>query len=595
MKKAILLTIVFIIELNLNSYAQVIVNENFTTGWDWFTTSSSEIIIDKKADAYNWDRKTTGWYCTWKPCELIQSADYKISCEVKHISGVSDHGAGLMFGQKDLDNFFSLQISANGFYVLYEVKGGQWYTLIDWTTSVNIIQANENWNEIGIQKSGTDWQVFINGKPEKKTAVKQFYGTQIGFIVDDIQKIKFDNLKVEISAEGVSAQSTSLWEETFSDNSRGWVTGKGDYGNTLMEGGMIKLTGTTEGNLRNEMPTTMDFTKDFSITSIVTHQSGTKNFGYGILFGGSEAGYFWCFLISANDGYIFFQKGPKGSQDIIIPWTSSAWVNKGNEANTLMVKSEGGDFKLYVNNHLLTSLGQRKAFGNRIGLYVGNKQEVWFDNIAISTVQTESNENVLLQENFNDANSACVKSNNDYYSYISKDNKLYVELNNSNANYSCDLSNTNFNYVSNYSVSADMVKGCDTIESGIGVMVNKNVAYFFTLYERYFIVSKSDGTGNQIIVRGAGVDEGTISKWKQINYMTGAETQPGFSKSIRSGVYASNQLKIEVHGSQIIFFVNNQQVATIDDSSAVSITNVGAYATGNPGTVIFDNFKVVKQ
>lgn len=81
-------------------------------------------------------------------------------------------------------------------------------------------------------------------------------------------------------------------------------------------------------------------------------------------------------------------------ETIMIPWTQSSYIKKGENSNELRVVCRDSNIELYVNNHYLETASRElkpSSTGNRFGLIIigDNGTHITFDNIEMWVVEEE--------------------------------------------------------------------------------------------------------------------------------------------------------------------------------------------------------------
>ena len=165
-----------------------------------------------------------------------------------------------------------------------------------------------------------------------------------------------------------------------------WNWWKSDLGSWRIEDERLILSGTGIGKMMSVEPIT-NFTSDLDISVDTEWLGGIDDYAYGILFRNSSKGSYG-FGISANGWYVVdewgedLDTGPEG----LIDWTTSSVINKEGK-NTLRVITRGSLFEFYINGVMVNSITDDTLTEGRIRLYVGNLQEVAFDNLVVKVTE----------------------------------------------------------------------------------------------------------------------------------------------------------------------------------------------------------------
>lgn len=144
---------------------------------------------------YELEHKTDGSYGSWNFADIGLSSDFVIETELEHISGTEEYGYGLLFGLKDIDNFFYFKI-ADGYYKITGSEKGEWLQIVDWVDTSIIRKGNYNANHFEVRRMGDEWKFYINGHLLETLKARSFFGKNFGLYVEDKQKVRMNTIKV---------------------------------------------------------------------------------------------------------------------------------------------------------------------------------------------------------------------------------------------------------------------------------------------------------------------------------------------------------------------------------------------------------------
>jgi hypothetical protein len=89
--------------------------------------------------------------------------DFDLSVDAQAVDGDLDNGFGVIFRQKDRENFYSFLISSDGYYRIMRRVDGEPRTLSNWHPSPYIIQNIGSVNRLRVAVEGNRFRFFING------------------------------------------------------------------------------------------------------------------------------------------------------------------------------------------------------------------------------------------------------------------------------------------------------------------------------------------------------------------------------------------------------------------------------------------------
>lgn len=369
---------------------------NNSNNWSVGNTSDYNLNINNGDYNFEHKRKSGGWSTTIS--EYIDtSRDFKIEAQIKKISGTQYNGYGIIFAGKDNDNQNLFYVNANGSYSINIVDNGTSNRKKSWEKSSAIRKGNGSYNTLKVVKIGSNLEYYINNTKVYTDYSPKFFGNKLGYVLYDDQKVGVGYLSVgyldkksnvtttvtNFSSDNVSPKTYSDYDfsfsEQFNNNTNNWsFKDDANAAFKVMNGKYYMLHKRSEKGWSSHITKTIDTNQDFEIETKIDKISGVVNFGYGLMFGKNGDNSFRFYI--ASNGYYRIVREVKGNDEDIIKWTSTAYVNKGNqESNILKVKKEGRYYKFYVNDNYLTQIDYEPFFGNEIGYVLYNNQEIGID------------------------------------------------------------------------------------------------------------------------------------------------------------------------------------------------------------------------
>ena len=131
----------------------------------------------------------------WNEAVLDQERDFVIKTSIAHISGSEDEGFGLLWGLEDLNNYFSFNVTAGGYYRINKEADGEWTNIVEWTESPQIVSSNSSY-VMTIEKIGDTFRFSCNDVQLHEMPVERFFGDQVGLSIWGQQTIGVDWLNV---------------------------------------------------------------------------------------------------------------------------------------------------------------------------------------------------------------------------------------------------------------------------------------------------------------------------------------------------------------------------------------------------------------
>jgi hypothetical protein len=175
---------------------KVLLDEDFNTnknGWPIYTDKPNFLIYNGKLIFAVNDSLT---YNVVMPTLLEDKKDFSITATCTHTDGSTNHGFGVYFGASDLNNYYSFNISGNGYYRFSKSTTTEYVELIKWTASTAIKIGNYTDNVLQLSRQGTNWTIAVNGQVLATLPATVFFGNKVGFTQSTMQRVEYDNVKI---------------------------------------------------------------------------------------------------------------------------------------------------------------------------------------------------------------------------------------------------------------------------------------------------------------------------------------------------------------------------------------------------------------
>jgi len=170
----------------------VTIGDNFKTNrYQWYTNNDQYATISFPGDAYRMKSNYTGFYLPSIPFGEKDMTAHRVDLDVKHIDGANEYGFGLCFGKKDLNNYYTFYITANGSFYIGKVTNGTWSTVKDLTESDVIRKGNYMPNYLRYVNDNGKWNFYINNKLVYATYARSLPGKEFGVIIENKQTVDF--------------------------------------------------------------------------------------------------------------------------------------------------------------------------------------------------------------------------------------------------------------------------------------------------------------------------------------------------------------------------------------------------------------------
>ena len=383
------------------SQSKTILFEGFNSNKnEWAERDSDDVRLDVKDGDYiiNHKRSSGGWSSTIDK-KFDTSRDYRISANIKKISGIQTNGFGLITGRSDSDNQNQFFISARGSFIVSKHVNGKRTYLKNWTKSSHIKTGNGASNILTIKKKGSKVEYLINSKVVYTNYSYTSYGNRTGFIVYDNQKVSVSYLsmsyldnKSTITTNTTTTNNKSvIFEDNFSSNKNNWSTTNTNEVDLEVRNNRYYFEHKrADKGWSSTKVIDIDTNKDFEIEARILKISGIRNNGFGFTFGRKNSNNQYIFSINSNGSYSIDQY-KDGKYTAIKDWTKSSHIKTGNYAyNTLKIKKERGFTKFYVNDRYLTLHTHKPFMGKRIGFIVYNNQKIAITDFKVKYINQKN-------------------------------------------------------------------------------------------------------------------------------------------------------------------------------------------------------------
>jgi hypothetical protein len=168
-----------------------------------------KIILRVRPGRYEIGNKVDGQsWCTWRAMNIDPAGDFEIEAEVTPFGFAAAPGRhsqpqfGVLWGGKDVNNFFVVLFQAEGYMAVKRIVGEQWSDLIPWHLCAPILQTGSARSGItpditvGIRKKAKVIEFTVNRQWVEDAEFEPFLGSNVGFFVCNEVDIWVKRLKV---------------------------------------------------------------------------------------------------------------------------------------------------------------------------------------------------------------------------------------------------------------------------------------------------------------------------------------------------------------------------------------------------------------
>jgi len=186
-----------------------------------------------------------------------------------------------------------------------------------------------------------------------------------------------------LSAAQLFAQK-NIFSDNFNDNQNKWGIYNNKKASYIIYNGKYIMDIGDSLIYDSGIPVNIDTAKNYSISAIAMHTTGSDTYGFGLYFGASDIGNYYVFAITAN-GYYRLCKSTPAAYTCVLNWTASTAIKTGSYVeNKLQIIKSGATWKLMINDQLVTTVPSMPFMGNQIGFNTTATQRVEFDDLTVT-------------------------------------------------------------------------------------------------------------------------------------------------------------------------------------------------------------------
>ncbi|MEM7346942.1 MAG: family 16 glycoside hydrolase [Chloroflexota bacterium] len=125
--------------------------------------------------------------------------DYILEIDTEQLGGSDDNDYGVILRFQDDANFYSFEISGDGFYTFTKYVDNDIFDIIPWQES-SVIRQGDSKNSLRVEVVGSEFTFYINDELVDSAIDSEFETGQIGLVAgtytESGTRIAFDNLRV---------------------------------------------------------------------------------------------------------------------------------------------------------------------------------------------------------------------------------------------------------------------------------------------------------------------------------------------------------------------------------------------------------------
>ncbi|MBR4213702.1 MAG: caspase family protein [Bacteroidales bacterium] len=168
----------------------------------------------------------------------------------------------------------------------------------------------------------------------------------------------------------------TIVNERFVNNQLGWpVESQPDYSSSINYGHYNIKYNRETGSKTFDIATKLHPGRNFFIETTGRIKSGTKNGGFGIVWGKGKYGFF-SFVITDNGTFFVREARAGGKNEYLVKPTVCKDIHKGGRENKLRVQYQQKMYVFFINDSLAAHIPFEKFYGDNLGLVIYGHQDV---------------------------------------------------------------------------------------------------------------------------------------------------------------------------------------------------------------------------
>ena len=330
--------------------------------FDNFSDSGSGLlenyVDDQQANYYS-----TGEYFFEAYPESFITFDYYvqeydnvvISADVRFANPVGDGGAAILCRlDPDTFNFYSFEVSEDGYYSIYKYENAEWLPLVEWGYSDFVLQNSQQPFRMSVVCDGDELSLSMNGRLLAEVNDSSFSSGYVGLsastYVNPNLAVAYDNLEISAPQGSLATGGALLLADDFDDPSQSFETvDTAEYITYFEAGQFVYEVYETEYSVWNWY---LDPFTDVVISADVTFLAGATDGEARLLCRVDEFGQAYHFVISV-DGYFVIQYVDGSDFYNLIDWTYSDYVYNNIESFRMTAMCQGNRLILAMDDQIL--------------------------------------------------------------------------------------------------------------------------------------------------------------------------------------------------------------------------------------------------
>ena len=148
---------------------------------NWLIKETKDYKFEINRGKYILESKSGGSWLSSKPVPLDEKADFRIDLTAEKVSGTDEYGYGLVWGAKDVNNFYVFVIRGQGSYSFIKFSNNQETRILDGVGPM--INKSNSTNKLSLKKTDHSLEFFVNDRSVGQSPFVPFWGNYVGCII----------------------------------------------------------------------------------------------------------------------------------------------------------------------------------------------------------------------------------------------------------------------------------------------------------------------------------------------------------------------------------------------------------------------------
>ena len=184
------------------------------------------------------------------------------------------------------------------------------------------------------------------------------------------------------------SQSRATFYDDFKNNKNNWLICNNAELATAMTAKGYSLNNKSKSGQGAYHDLPMSLKSDYTFEATIIRDFNKENYGFGLMFGGSDPGNLYQFVIEVTGDYHFFKYENYKFVEII-PWSAVAGVNPVGKANSIKIECRKGTLHFFINGIEVNQYKNFQPKGTLHGIALGPQGKITVSSFKVAYIPTD--------------------------------------------------------------------------------------------------------------------------------------------------------------------------------------------------------------